>query len=472
LRFNQLISWAFKREEARMNFVAVLLVLLAQDPEFDRLLKDLDHEEIERREGATEGLRRLKPESLEIDRQLEAFVRETKGEAAKRAEQVRRIRIAARLLPDPDRVIERLASTDVNIRRAAIQALAQKGGAGAPLVRGLLQDSAVQVDVLRILIAADSGDYLGDIRTFAEHPSLFQLALPWLAARGDLAAAGPLRAQMDRNNTTWALEHLARLRQSEDIPRLRALLVDNPWSAGNVFRNVRGWDEAKRELAREIRQHAIEGVGEAILLSSEVRDAEFVAALKSLLPRENPAAAFVLGAMGDRDAIPFLMRLVRQRSFPAAVAMLGRLRAREGVWLFRKLLSEPKPPEPRDRAAFARAMGEIGGPEAEDALLGLMQDASEEVRFDAAVSLGRLKCGRALQPLIVALDDAVAFSRGVPPTNDFDLVDWKVGAAEWRQVREAASESLAAISGEKPAGTLDERVAAWRTWWARREPRR
>jgi HEAT repeat protein len=141
------------------------------------------------------------------------------------------------------------------------------------------------------------------------------------------------------------------------------------------------------------------------------------------------------------------------------------------VWLFRRLLGETPPPEPRDRAAYARALGRIGGSESEDLLLFMAEDANEEVRFDVAESLGMLKSTRALPQLIRSLDDAIAFQKPGPPSADatlYDQYEGRTGPAEWRQVREAAVASIEGIQGEKKSGTLEERAAAWRAWWATR----
>ena len=449
-----------------MNIAVALLLLLAQEPDLDNLLKDLDHEEIARRDRATEALRRLKPESVEIDKKLEALVKDGGGEVAKRADLVRRYRILARLLTDPDRILERLASPDANVRLAALGVLSKHGGAMAPIARGLLQDPqpGIQQTALNIVVAADNPEYLPDVRPLADHPNLYPTALPWLAARGDATAGPPLRAHVTRGNY-WALEHLARLRQVEDIPLFRSTMSDQPNSASQVLRVIRGWDEAKRQLAREIRLLALEGVTEAVLLAADSKDAELAKALRALLTRENSAAAFALGSMGDRDAIPYLMRLVRLRRLHTAIGLLGRLRAREAVWLFQRMLAETPAVEPRDRAAYARALGDIGGEPAEDLLLILVEDAKEEVRFEAATSLGRLKCARALPALVRALDDAVAFQRPVPLPADAPVLDQFDGRCpvEWRQGREAAAGALAAITGE-------ERDAdGWRAWQERRK---
>ncbi|HEU4339786.1 MAG TPA: HEAT repeat domain-containing protein [Planctomycetota bacterium] len=452
-----------------MKLLAALLFVFIQDGELDRLLKDLDHDEIERRDRASEALRKLSPESLEIDRRLEAIARDMTAEAGRRADQVRKHRIAARLLTDPERVMERLASPDAGVRRMALQALMPRGGAVVPLIRGHLKDADanVQLVALQIVIAADNPEYLPDVRPFAEHPNLYTQAIPWLASKGDLAAAPPLRAQIERGNT-WGIEHLARLRQVEDVRLFRTLMSDHVNYATLVLRSIRGWDEARKLLAREIRLLALDGLAEAILLYPEPRDPEFVSLLKSHRAKDNSAAAYVLAAAGDRDSIPLLMRLVRHRSLNGAIGMLGRLRTREGIWLFRKMLADAKSPEARDRAAYARAAGEIGGPEAEDLLIGLLDDAAEEVRYDAATSLGILKCRRALARLAVLLDDAVLFTRVVPPAAEASLLDHyecRASGVEPRQTRDAAAGAIAAIAGRTREGTLDEQCAAMRAWW-------
>ncbi|HZN62340.1 MAG TPA: HEAT repeat domain-containing protein [Planctomycetota bacterium] len=467
-----------------MTIAFAALLALIQEGDVDRLLKQLNHDEIEQRERAAEALRVLSPASLDIDRRLETLAREAGGELAARAERIRRLRIAGRISADPVRLVERLAAADLATRQQALAALVHRGGLGAPLVREFLQDADHNSRswAVQIVIAADDPAYLPDLRALADHPQACWQVLPWLAARGDLAAAAPLRTRFDRGGQemSMALEPLARLKQAEDIPRIRAVMNDQPQLIPQALRAIRGWDEAKRQLAPVIHLMAGQGITEAVLLAAEGRDPAMVQKLKGLLASADqyPAAAFALGSMGDRDAIPYLARLVRFRRLNSAIGLLGRLRSREAVWLFRRLLEDqkaPAPPDARDRAAFARALGEIGGSDAEDLLMTLLDDASEEARFDAADSLGRLQCRRALAPLVRALDDVVAFQRSVPPPPDAPLLDQYEGkavAVEWRQGREAAARALASITGEKREGTLEEQAAAWREWWESKAPDR
>lgn len=457
-----------------MNFTVAILFLLIQDGEVERLIRELDHEDIERRDRASETLRRLTPESVDIDRRLDTVARAGTSELSKRADRVRQWRIAGRFTPDPVRLVERLTSADLAIKMTTLSALSKRGGQGAPLVRDLLHDPSpdIRMWAARIIIAADDPAYLPDVRPLAENPQLAQTVLPWLAARGDLAAAAPLRAMIDTAGLQWAMDLLARLRQTDDIPRFRAILNDQPQFAPQLLRAIRGWEEAKRQLSAEIRYMAYDGIMEAVLVAADSRDTALAARFKALCAMENLPAVFALGAMGDREAAPFLLRAVRYRRLHSAIAILGRLRVREAVPVFRRLLGEAQVPEARDRAAYARALGEIGGTEAEDLLLFMMEDANEEVRFDAAMSLGRLKCRRALPQLARALDDGVVFPRPVqvaPGAPLLDQYESRPTATEWKQGREAAAIALESISGETREGTLDVRTAAWRAWWASRK---
>ena len=95
-----------------MHIAIALILLWCQEGEADRLVRELDHDDLDRREKASEALRKLELENLEIDRKLEKLAKASTGETAKRSEQIRRFRAATRLLPDPARIFERLASAD------------------------------------------------------------------------------------------------------------------------------------------------------------------------------------------------------------------------------------------------------------------------------------------------------------------------------------------------------------------------
>jgi HEAT repeat protein len=453
-----------------MNLVAIALMLFVQESDLARLLRELDHDEIQRRDRAVAELRRLTPEDPAVDRALDELVEKGTPELAKLARQVQRFRLAARIVPDPDLLMDRLASPSRDLRAATLNSLLSRGGLAAPIARDLLADPehSVRQVALQIVIASDSPAYLPDVRALIDDPNLGMMVLPWLAARHDISAAPPLRriADTPNANAAWAIEQLAKLRQAEDIDRVRVVL-NEPQQAGVALRAIRSWDEAKRRLATEIRLMAGLGVTEAVLIAADSRDPSLAPLLKELCRKENNGAAFALGTLGDRDAVPFLLKLVRYRRLNSAIGLLGRLKAREAVPLFRRMLAETQPPESRDRAAYAGALGEIGGPDAEDLLLKLLDDVHEEVRYEAASALGRLKCARATPQLLLALDDAVAFSRPLPIPADapvLDLYDGRSPGREWRQGREAAAVALSAIHGVKLEGSLDAQVAALRAW--------
>src|SRR5688572_23502923 len=147
-----------------------------------------------------------------------------------------------------------------NIRSATVHMLARRGGSAAPIVRGLLGETAVQQAVLHILIAADDPEYIPDIRAVVDNPNLQVAAVQWLVGRGDVSVAPTLRAMAERT-PGWHLEQLARLRLPEDIPLFRNALEVN---ASHYLRVIRNWPEARQKLAREIRSLAREGVSEAI----------------------------------------------------------------------------------------------------------------------------------------------------------------------------------------------------------------
>ncbi|HEY3226739.1 MAG TPA: HEAT repeat domain-containing protein [Planctomycetota bacterium] len=467
-----------------MNLLAYLLLALAQDPDAaaaSRLIEELENTGIDRRESAMVALRRYAPDNLEIDRLLGELARKIGGEVPLRAALVLRFRLAARLVLDPEKLISDLESEDPINRLSGVTRLLESGGRGAPLVAPLLKDADQNVcyHALRIVAASNDSRFAPDIRPLIEVTPLRTLAMQCLASMNDRSILPRLRriVETEPNERAWAVPLLAQFRQMEDLPRLLSVFEHYPGLIPATISAMRRWEEGKRELAPALQRFAAEGISEAILLAADNPRPELAKILRTLCLRDatRAPAAFALAAMGDREAISFLLAEVRTKRHPASIAALGRLKAPEAVRLFRRMTAPGAPPLlPRERADFARAAGEIGGTEAEDFLLNLLEDFHEEVRFEAALGLGRLRTRRAVPFLACALDDAVGFNRISPPESSSPLLDQFEGrpsGTEWSQVREAAIRALASITGESRAGTLDEQAAAWRRWWEVSRPK-
>jgi HEAT repeat protein len=173
-------------------------------------------------------------------------------------------------------------------------------------------------------------------------------------------------------------------------------------------------------------------------------------------------ACWALGRIGDKEAIPFIVRALAEDSEPSVRAggahALGELDDAIAVEpLIRSLTSDESPDvrkmaacalgkigdvaalatlievltnpdeSPDVRAECAEALGEIGQEAAVMPLVNTLGDASEVVRFFAAFALGLLRDPRALPALrhVAATDEGVAQG--------------------WGSVREEAAEAIAHI---------------------------
>jgi HEAT repeat protein len=119
-------------------------------------------------------------------------------------------------------------------------------------------------------------------------------------------------------------------------------------------------------------------------------------------------AAWALGALGNRSAIPLLSRTLRD----AEPAVRGR-----GAWALGALDSSEAVPalvealkdtDPGVREQVAWALGAIGDRRAVDGLIGALADSAAGVRKQAAWALGALSDKRAVTALMKCLKDPEA----------------------------------------------------------------
>ena len=119
-------------------------------------------------------------------------------------------------------------------------------------------------------------------------------------------------------------------------------------------------------------------------------------------------AAWALGALGNRSAIPLLSRTLRD----AEPAVRGR-----GAWALGALDSSEAVPalvealkdtDPGVREQVAWALGAIGDRHAVDGLIGALADSAAGVRKQAAWALGALSDKRAVTALMKCLKDPEA----------------------------------------------------------------
>jgi HEAT repeat protein len=320
--------------------------------------------------------------------------------------------------------------------------------------------------------AAEALGFLGDRR--AVEPLLQMLrdvteghayAVRARAARGGSASAETIAGPEDKvyyqmNNVCQVIEEaLTRLRDRRAVAPLVEMLSDPireiRWCAVSVLGHlgdpraveplmariedsdpyVRDWaiwalgqlgDQRVAEplLARLEREYH-QAVAVALGLLREPCAVEPLMAYLATAIREHPArsavrspphhsAAWALGEIGDRRAVPVLVDMLdhdesenRLATFDTARAVaaraLGQLRDPRA---FEALVRALQDDDEYNRDAAAVALGHLGDPRGVDVLLGVLQGEDAGVRGSVCEGLGLLGDTRAVEPLLRALGDA------------------------------------------------------------------
>jgi HEAT repeat protein len=266
-------------------------------------------------------------------------------------------------------------------------------------------------------------------------------------------------------------------RESFDLPHL------DPYESRALARVL-------ARYARQVSGTALAHIG--VFFEDRGHIAREVALLDSRRAWRRASAAYSLGGMASKSAIPPLMKALgdADRDVAAAAARsLGHLRALdaveplvyalvdgrlpravsaqallsigpEAVPLLRGLLADA----PVEVAAFAvDLIGLLGEPSDSPQLVGLLRDTSAEVRAHAARALGRLAAEDASDELRRTLEDRIPFVRVNAAHALGDIRDAFAAPALARQARwdefdpaEAAARALARVSPEVLVAVADE----------------
>ena len=243
-----------------------------------------------------------------------------------------------------------------------------------------------------------------------------------------------------------------------------------------------------RMLSRYSRELAGEGSLEIATFFEESGGVDReLAALTHRRVWRRATAAFALGDMASKRAVPALLNALkdRDRSVRAAAARsLGRLSAPDGVGpLLRALVLREIPhvtaahallaigeealpgltelaadPDAEIRASAIELIGLLGDASEGPGLARHLRDPSAEVRAKAARALGRLGAAEATEQLCRALEDRISFVR-VAAAHALGVVGDAAAAASLLHV--ARSESFAAARAAAAAlGLVDPRALA------------
>jgi HEAT repeat protein len=236
-------------------------------------------------------------------------------------------------------------------------------------------------------------------------PWLIVAALVTMTPQKDAAAAAAGLASADPSTRTRAACELRELgsQAAPAMPRLAAMLEDgSPVDA--AICGERTWGNGRFRGAQEMTTPGEQAASALVAIGTPAYDPLTKAlAAPAWIARTN--AAWALGALGNRRAVPLLSRSladteanVRKRSAWA----LGALDASEAV---PALVEALKDTDAGVREQVAWALGAIGDRRGVDGLVAALGDAVAGVRKQAAWALGAIGDSRAVQGLMKALKD-------------------------------------------------------------------
>lgn len=354
-------------------------------PEFAKLLKEKEKKVVL---GALKVLAHLK--RLTVIENIAAITKSPDPEIRKAAAQTLGV-FGSPLAVKP--LMEMLNDPNVEVRAAALEALAGPGGRDAP---PFLQE------VLPYLVEGLSDP----------HPQIRQAAVNGLVKLGQ-----------------WSLQAIAKVME-EGSPIAKK-------EAERAFREIcEGFRKDLRENSdRLIRRDMARYIGELRYAKAtpdlidrlqndadpEVRSAcayalgnigaKFaVGPLQDVMNNEREeipvrlAAAVGLGLMGNEQGIKFLIDQLKSSDEKIRASAVEALRT-IGKPATRLLIEAAKSKNPLQRWGAVAALGETGDPKAVPILLRALRDEDENVRAVAAASLGKLRYSRAAPQLVRALAD-------------------------------------------------------------------
>jgi HEAT repeat protein len=288
-----------------------------------------------------------------------------------------------------------LADSDPAIRAAAATALGWRGNQAA--VEPLLARAGDAAEPPHVRTAAIGAlGRIGDptavapVLALAKEPTmevrkhaLLALMQSALAAHSDrVAAAIALLGDLEQEgyNRAQAAIVLGRSKNARAVTPLLKALQDTRTPAGyDALPNPEGMAGTGRVMAERLRS----------------------------LHNVRAHAAYALGALGARQALPSLLDGLSDADYQVRIqsaAALGLLRSREAA---PKLIQAMGDSEARVRMAAASALGLVGDPAAGAALVRALDDQEAEVRERAASALGRLRYAAARPALERLTGDAV-----------------------------------------------------------------
>ena len=354
-------------------------------PEFAKLLKEKDKKVVL---GALRVLAHLK--RLTVIENIAAITKSPDPEIRKAAAQTLGV-FGSPLAVKP--LMEMLNDEVIEVRAAALEALAGPGGRDAP---PFLQE------VLPYLVEGLSDP----------HPEIRQAAVNGLVKLGQWSLQAIAKVQEEgpeiaRKEAEKAFREICEgfrkdLRENSD----RLIRRDMARYIGELR-----YAKATPDLIDKLQKDADPEVRSACAYALGNIGAKFaVGPLQEVMENEKEempvrlAAAVALGQMGNEQGIKFLIDQLKSSDEKVRAAAVEALRT-IGKPATRLLIEAAQSKDSLQRWGAVAALGETGDPKAVPILLKALRDEDENVRAVAAASLGKLRYARAARQLVQALAD-------------------------------------------------------------------
>jgi HEAT repeat protein len=369
-------------------------------------------------------------------------------------------------------LIRALDDADTNVRFHAIEALGKLAAPGAvERLTAVLQthDFFLSFPALDALIRIGDPLAAPAIAALLDDPLLGAAAADALGQLGDEDAVSPLLGALDRadapigpivdalvaihsryDETPGAGSHIEDLVRSSISPQAsRHVLDEVPRSTGVHLKNVvivLGWlrgESIQRSLAQLLGRASVNHEAiEALVRFGSAMVGVLIEQLGSADVDTRRATVVALGRIGDRAAVPALVRLVEeddrdllvvaasalarigdQRAFEPLLrligdgetavrqAAVGALNSLGSPELAARIVSLLDSPDRNTRESAVRIAGYFGYPECADTLIARANDADEGVRAAAIEHLGYLDDPRVPQVLLDALREGTPRAR-------------------------------------------------------------
>jgi HEAT repeat protein len=375
-------------------------------------------------------------------------------------------------------VAKELDSSDLLVRRAAIQALARAGTKDqAQVIVPLLKDADFEV-------RSSAAEALGELGATEQASALVPLlkdshssvrriatyALGKLGARDHAAAIVALLRDPESRVRDMAAFALGEMGAKDQVPAIVALLKDTDLDVRSSAADALGELGAKEQASAlvPLLNDPVSGVwgypaksaaGALIQLGAKDQVPAMVPLLKDASWAVRSRVAYVLGELGAKDQVPAIVPLLKDTDGTVrnrAAEALGKLEAKDQAPAILPLLNDPQ-----CRGTAAEALGRLGAKDQSSAIVALLKDEKVEVSGAARKALAKLGAKDQIPAIVRLLEDPAPLTRrtAVDALVELGAKDQALAIIpllkdEYSELRQWAANALATLAAKEQAAAI------------------